>query len=242
MRTMLTLIVAVLALTVIAPGYANDTKIEVLGQSSVENNISIKLDNGQPGITRQAYDIAGETIHILVDKLNKPLIKFDLVEFNCLARNIFFESANEPKEGKVAVGLVTINRVRDGRFKNTVCGVVDQRVSIDIPTTQIIEKKSAFFGSIKESKTIWSKLTICQFSWRCMYVRNPGSQDQRWVESQEIAKELLSDPSSYMNWRDKYFDVLYFHATYVRPSWAIQKKPVEKIGGHIFYSDRSKKI
>jgi hypothetical protein len=33
---MLTLIVAVLALTVIAPGYANDTKIEVLGQSSVE--------------------------------------------------------------------------------------------------------------------------------------------------------------------------------------------------------------
>ena len=71
-----------------------------------------------------------------------------------------------------------------------------------------------------------------------MFVSNPKSQDQRWLDSQEIAKTLLADPSSYEGWRTKYVDALYFHATGIRPSWANQKKPVEKIGGHIFYSEK----
>ena len=234
MRTISILIVAVLALTVIAPGYADDTKIEVPGQSLVED----KLYSDPPSITRQAYDAASEKIQTIVNVLNKPLIKFDLVEFNCLARNIFFEAANEPKEGKVAVGLVTINRVTDGRFKNTICGVVNQKLSKDISTTQLIEKKAAFLGSTIELKTVWSKLTICQFSWSCMLVRNPKSQDERWLESQEIAKTLLADPDSYESWREKYFGALYFHSISIRPLWAVQKKTVEKIGGHIFYAEK----
>jgi spore germination cell wall hydrolase CwlJ-like protein len=238
MRTIIQLIVAVLALTVIAPGYANDTKVEVPGQSFFENRGFVKLHNDQPSITRQAYDSASEKIHTIVDTITTPLIQFDPKEFTCLARNIFFEAANEPEEGKVAVGLVTINRVNDGRFKNTICGVVDQKLSVDIPKTQIIEKKAAFLGNTTESKTVWSKLTICQFSWRCMFVNNPKSQDQRWLESQEIAKTLLADPSSYERWRTKYVRALYFHATGIRPPWANQKKPVEKIGGHIFYSEK----
>jgi spore germination cell wall hydrolase CwlJ-like protein len=37
-------------------------------------------------------------------------------QLDCLTRNIYWEAASEPFEGKVAVAQVTMNRVQDGRF------------------------------------------------------------------------------------------------------------------------------
>lgn len=48
-------------------------------------------------------------------------------EIECLAKNIYFESRGEPLAGKIAVGLVTLNRAREASFPDTVCGVVSQR-------------------------------------------------------------------------------------------------------------------
>ena len=47
-------------------------------------------------------------------------------ELYCLANNIYFESRNQPKLGRIAVGQVTMNRVNSKRFPNTVCEVVKQ--------------------------------------------------------------------------------------------------------------------
>jgi spore germination cell wall hydrolase CwlJ-like protein len=44
----------------------------------------------------------------------------------CMAKNIYHEARGEPTLGKYAVAQVTMNRVRDPRFSNTVCGVVFQ--------------------------------------------------------------------------------------------------------------------
>ena len=44
----------------------------------------------------------------------------------CLALNIYFESTGEPISGKIAVGLVTLNRVADRRWPNNICDVVWQ--------------------------------------------------------------------------------------------------------------------
>jgi spore germination cell wall hydrolase CwlJ-like protein len=41
-----------------------------------------------------------------------------------LANNIYFEAANEPMLGKIAVAQVTINRVKNGHWGDTVCDVV----------------------------------------------------------------------------------------------------------------------
>jgi len=48
-------------------------------------------------------------------------------ETECLAKNIYFEAAGESQSGKIAVAEVTRNRVRDGDFPKTYCGVVYQR-------------------------------------------------------------------------------------------------------------------
>ena len=47
-------------------------------------------------------------------------------EIQCLAMNIYHEARNESLAGKVAVVLVTMNRVADDRFPNTICDVVHE--------------------------------------------------------------------------------------------------------------------
>ena len=48
-------------------------------------------------------------------------------QIDCLAKNIYYEAAYEPKDGWMAVGLVTMNRVKSGNYADDVCGVVYQR-------------------------------------------------------------------------------------------------------------------
>jgi len=50
-------------------------------------------------------------------------------ELKCLAENIFYEAPAEPYLGKLAVAVVTMNRVRHKQFPKTICGVVYQRNS-----------------------------------------------------------------------------------------------------------------
>ena len=57
----------------------------------------------------------------------KPKQYLSQQDVDCLARNIYFESANQSQLGKLAVGLVVMNRVRSDRYPNTICGVVNQR-------------------------------------------------------------------------------------------------------------------
>ena len=48
-------------------------------------------------------------------------------EFDCLAKNVYYESRGEPTKGKLAVALVTLNRVEDPRFPKSICSVVYQK-------------------------------------------------------------------------------------------------------------------
>lgn len=50
-------------------------------------------------------------------------------ETTCLAQNIFYEAVGEPRDGQIAVAMVTMNRVHHSFFPNTICEVVYQRNS-----------------------------------------------------------------------------------------------------------------
>ena len=47
-------------------------------------------------------------------------------EILCMATNIYHEARGEPEAAQFMVGFVTMNRVRDPRWPNTVCKVVYQ--------------------------------------------------------------------------------------------------------------------
>jgi len=129
-------------------------------------------------------------------------------ELDCLTRNIYWEAASEPFEGKVGVAQVTMNRVNSGKFASTVCGVVHQK------------------------NVIYEKV-ICQFSWYCENTSKVKPVHQPlWRESEEVAKKVLLE-----NFRlPSLKNALYYHADYVNPGWKNPK--IEKIGRHIFYGER----
>lgn len=197
----------------------------------------------QPRMVDQVVNQAQDRFESLVQVLTEPIIKFSSKDYDCLAKNIFYESANEPEEGKVAVGVVTLNRSQDDRFGKSICEVVNKKTVFvrnkEITKTEMVQR--GWFGKpepVVKKETVLSQVPVCQFSWVCAFVKKPNPSDERWQESQRIARELLD--GGYTNYRVKYQDAVYFHATYVRPQWAGQKRHVGRIGGHIFYAERNK--
>ena len=72
---------------------------------------------GEQSTTDRVVEQAQDLFERTIDIISSPFPFLSEREVQCLARNIFYESASEPVEGKVAVGLVTLNRTADPRFQ-----------------------------------------------------------------------------------------------------------------------------
>lgn len=60
-------------------------------------------------------------------ELDRRPILYNSKDLKCLAQNIFFEAGTESMLGKIAVGQVTVNRVKIGYWGETVCDVVNAK-------------------------------------------------------------------------------------------------------------------
>ena len=132
--------------------------------------------------------------------------KPDKREIDCLAHNIYYEAGHEPTEGKIAVGLVTLNRMADWKFPKTVCAVVRQRVQ-----------------------------GTCQFSWNCMKMHSPNYKGKQWSDSVRIAHELLAGDDRYDVYKIKYANVMYFHHKKIRSNWSKKMTKINSPGHNVFY-------
>jgi len=185
----------------------------------------------------QIVDQANRFVERTVNLIATPFLSDKDVD--CLARNIFYESGGEPTEGKIAVGIVTINRAQDPRFGRSVCEVVKARTVItktrEVTRTEMVHV--GYFGrpqAVTKTTEVVQQVPVCQFSWVCAgYARKPKSDDERWIESREIAEGIAR--GDYEEYRAKYGTAMYFHATAVRPVWAKTKHFVAKTGHHLFY-------
>lgn len=69
-------------------------------------------------------DVRADNLSALVDAQGAAeAVEGDM---KCLAGAVYFESKGESLEGQLAVARVIINRVKSGRFANSMCGVVYQ--------------------------------------------------------------------------------------------------------------------
>jgi len=185
----------------------------------------------------QIVDQANRFVERTVNLIATPFLSDRDVE--CLARNIFYESGGEPTEGKIAVGIVTVNRAQDPRFGRSVCEVVRARTvvtkTLEVKKTETVHV--GYFGrpeQVTRTTEVVQQVPVCQFSWVCAgYARKPKSDDERWIESREIAEGIAR--GDYEEYRAKYGTAMYFHATAVRPVWAKTKHFVAKTGHHLFY-------
>ena len=131
-------------------------------------------------------------------------------QLKCMADNIYYEAAMEPAEGKLAVGIVVMNRVAHPAFPKDPC--------------QVIYQRNSFYQSV-----------VCQFSWLCdgSVGRRPVQQ-KLYDESMDAAKMVLLEGFRMPSLKE----ALFYHADYVNPRWG--KTQVAKIGRHIFYKQPEK--
>jgi spore germination cell wall hydrolase CwlJ-like protein len=131
-------------------------------------------------------------------------------EIECLAENIYFESAHEPTDGKVAVAFVTLNRVNHHRYPDTICGVVKQKTS-----------------------------KVCQFSWYCEDRPYTMSKNKVLTKTNNKLYNEIVELSTYVYYNydsmeDPSDGALFYHADYVNPQWKNMIRTAV-IGRHIFY-------
>ena len=84
-------------------------------------------------------------------------------ELWCLATAIYFEARGETYRGQVAVAQVVLNRVKDYRYPDTICGVVFQNQS---------------------------RRNSCQFSFACDGIPETINDRQSWAQAEDIAKRF----------------------------------------------------
>ena len=131
----------------------------------------------------------------------------------CLAQNIYFESANQPLAGKIAVAQVVQNRVVHPSYPDTICGVVLQA-----------KVKENWLGNIVPIRN------MCQFSWFCDGKSDEPVDSTTWLLSLHIARNVLQS-----NYGDITEGSTHYHATSVHPYWADSLTEVVTIDQHRFY-------
>lgn len=107
-----------------------------------------------PWETASSHDLRLETVH----------------ELRCLALNIYWEARSEPVNGQVAVAAVTMNRVHDERFPDSICDVVYQGGQ--------------------------ARLHRCQFSWWCDGKADDPDDQTAWQRAETLARLVYNGVSS----------------------------------------------
>jgi N-acetylmuramoyl-L-alanine amidase len=132
--------------------------------------------------------------------------QFHAQQLACLARNVYYEARGEPLAGQYAVAEVTMNRKASRHYPKTVCEVVHQ-----------------------QNWDPLRKRMVGAFSWT-EFNSLPEPSGDAWSRAKQIAEAVYFE--KHIPTMD---GALFFHATYVKPSWAKNKKRIARIGRHIFY-------
>jgi spore germination cell wall hydrolase CwlJ-like protein len=143
--------------------------------------------------------------------------QFKHQEAFCLAQNVYHEARNQPAAGQMAVMSVTINRVNDERFPNTICEVVYEGPS-----------RPSWKGT-GEMIPIRHR---CQFSWYCDGKSDTAHDKETFNEILLLSQMVIDGTITLMDITE---GATHYHADYVRPSWARTKTKTIEIEDHIFY-------
>jgi|TARA_R110000744_G_scaffold95623_6_gene184710 N-acetylmuramoyl-L-alanine amidase len=136
-------------------------------------------------------------------------------EMYCLVQNVYFEAGNQAYAGKRAVAEVTINRLKDKSYPDTICGVVKQA-----------EMSKWWKEQYGKNVPVKHK---CQFSWYCDGKSDKIKYSDTWRSSYIAAHDALKSI------RHLTEGSTHYHATYVNPNWAKRLTFIVRIGDHIFY-------
>ena len=105
-----------------------------------------------------------------------------------LAAIIYCEAGNQPHDGKVGVGAVILNRVKDSRFPNSISGVIYQ------PGAFTAVSDGQINAAISEDSTVYKAAQDAMNGWDptggCVYYFNPSTATNKWIWSRPLIKTI----------------------------------------------------
>ena len=109
-------------------------------------------------------------------------------DIQLMASAINGEARGEPYEGKVAVGAVILNRVKDSRFPNSISGVIYQKGAFTAVSDGQIN------SAIAENSTVYKAARDAMNGWDptggCVYYFNPNTATNSWIWSRPLVKTI----------------------------------------------------
>ena len=134
-------------------------------------------------------------------------------QVRALALNIYHEARNQGHDGMLMVAEVTINRVKNSNFPNTICGVVYQ-------------------GRKDQSGNMLPNR--CQFSWYCDGKSDRAINQTVWNDAVDIAEGILSGDVDLLNIGATHY--LNPNTVSRMPKWTKKYELVGTWGDHRFYA------
>lgn len=83
---------------------------------------SQRITTVENAVVHIAEDVQEIKAVVLEQKMD--YVRYTAKEFDCLARNIYYEAGIENRVGKLSVAQVTLNRVKTGYWGKNICSVV----------------------------------------------------------------------------------------------------------------------
>lgn len=133
-----------------------------IAPSSDETLSGVTLPEAVPETLAYARATAPATV---TELQGEPMAGLSDKELWCLATAIYFEARGEAYRGQVAVAQVVLNRVKDHRYPDTICGVVFQNQN---------------------------RRNACQFSFACDGIPETVTERRPWDQAEEIAAKVTN--------------------------------------------------
>jgi N-acetylmuramoyl-L-alanine amidase len=155
-------------------GYYNGPVDGVLNSETQQAIKSFQASNGL-NQTGNADAVTLQALGIYVSTQNSN-------DLYLIAKCIFAEARGEPYEGKVAVGAVILNRVKNPDFPNTVYGVIYQSWAFTaVHDGQInLEPDTVSYQAAQDAVNGWDP------TYGCIYYYNPAKATNQWIYSREV--------------------------------------------------------
>lgn len=142
--------------------------------------------------------------------------EFTKKDLKCLYDNVYHEARSEDEFGQLMVVVVTMTRVFDKRWKDTVCGVV--------------------YEGVYEWNYHHKDYIKCAFSWACDRKSDKINEPRSYKKVKKIVNNFLKKDAYSLDFR--YTPNLY-HRNDVKPWWSFSQrvKFMFSWGVHIFYRE-----
>ena len=134
-----------------------------------------------------------ERVEKVVLVKTKEKVALSQKDFDCLAKNIYHEAGVEDRAGKVAVAQVTLNRLKEGRWGNSVCKVVHAKAQFSwtLNKKKVAEKPKGelWDQSLAVAREFATGVRVKGLEdsqyYHAEYIKDPA-----WAKAKKVAKQI----------------------------------------------------